>query len=317
MSSLSMALAGLGVSIDNAPSNPGSLNAWLEANNGYTCAAGDCNNLVLNAVQRLTPVLKLVGEIEKPPVAEIRANLTSQAQVFIAHVHDRTHFVLLTGWDDDAQAFTVNDPFYNTTVRMGVRGGAGWLCACVRACASVHVPAAGHVYGLPARQTHGVGLSREADARCVTDVRVGFHRRHHHLRHPAAAVGCQPQHRAAADRRRAVPLRPVQAVQQVLGRRHHRASLLSAQPHHPRLPLRLALPRCTGDDDGVCGGLPHELHQHGHPQQEHPRPHQRVWLLRARQPRHRQHVAARQQRVRAGVAALDAEPSRCRVHPNC
>jgi len=117
MSSLSMALAGLGVHTEGRPTNPGTVNAWLEQHNGYTCADGDCNNLVLTAPQRLTPVLKLVGEIEKPPVQEIRGNLTAQSQVFIAHVHDRTHFVLLTGWDTAANAFTVNDPFYNTTVR--------------------------------------------------------------------------------------------------------------------------------------------------------------------------------------------------------
>lgn len=34
MSSLSMALAGFGVDIDGKPSNPGTLNKWLEANEG-------------------------------------------------------------------------------------------------------------------------------------------------------------------------------------------------------------------------------------------------------------------------------------------
>lgn len=36
MSSISMALNGHGISIAGQPSNPGTLNAWLKANNGYT-----------------------------------------------------------------------------------------------------------------------------------------------------------------------------------------------------------------------------------------------------------------------------------------
>jgi hypothetical protein len=49
MSSVSMALAGLKFQINGVNSDPASLNAWLIANAGYVCAAGDCNNLVLDA----------------------------------------------------------------------------------------------------------------------------------------------------------------------------------------------------------------------------------------------------------------------------
>lgn len=115
MTSVTMALAGLGVAINDMPAQPGRMNAWLEAHDGYMCAAGDCNNLVLDAPSKLSKELQLVGEIEKPPVSEIVANLTMHDMIYIAHVRDRTHFVLLTGWDGDAQAFTVNDPFYNST----------------------------------------------------------------------------------------------------------------------------------------------------------------------------------------------------------
>lgn len=196
MSSLSMALAGLGVSVEGKPANPGTVNAWLETHNGYTCAAGDCNNLVLSAPQRLTPVLKLVGEIEKPPVEEIRANLTAQAQVFIAHVHDRTHFVLLTGWSEEAQAFTVNDPFYNTTVRSP---------SCLIGCSHC-----------------GAAPSPSVLARVVcADVHLGFYRGHYHLRDPAACAGYAARYDVAINRRCPVQVPAVQTMQQELGQRHH------------------------------------------------------------------------------------------------
>ena len=34
--------------------NPGELNTYLVKNNGYECADGDCNNLVLNVLDTIT-----------------------------------------------------------------------------------------------------------------------------------------------------------------------------------------------------------------------------------------------------------------------
>ena len=119
MSSVSMGLAGLGVKIPSEAgelaANPGSLNTWLESNQGYTCAAGDCNNLVLDAPTKLTNRLKLIGEAAKPSLASLQASVLSGKIMHIAHVHNSGHFVLLTGVAPDGY-FTCNDPFYETTV---------------------------------------------------------------------------------------------------------------------------------------------------------------------------------------------------------
>lgn len=49
----------------------------------YDCVNGDCNNLVLNAVQRLTPDLKLVGDEEHPALSEII--VSEQPQLRLTH----------------------------------------------------------------------------------------------------------------------------------------------------------------------------------------------------------------------------------------
>lgn len=116
MSSVSMALAGLGVTIGGAGADPATLNAWLEANKGYVCIDGDCNNLVLSAPTGLDARFTLVGEQPAPPMADIQAGLTRGDTVYIAHVRNRTHFVLLTGFDASSpDSFTVNDPFYSVS----------------------------------------------------------------------------------------------------------------------------------------------------------------------------------------------------------
>jgi len=116
MSSLSMALNGLGIKISGASADPGSFNKWLLANAGYLCLGGDCDNLVLDAVERLTPKLKFISEVEKQSVAVIEQGITSGEFVYIAHVHNKGHFVILTGLTADHKGFQVNDPFYNTTI---------------------------------------------------------------------------------------------------------------------------------------------------------------------------------------------------------
>ena len=63
MSALSMGLAGHKVTIGGEDANPGTLNAWLAANDGYACISGDCNNLVLDAGLALSRGhVQLVGE---------------------------------------------------------------------------------------------------------------------------------------------------------------------------------------------------------------------------------------------------------------
>ena len=88
MTSLSMALSGLGVEIPQAPSTtPETLNSWLIGHDGYKCLANDCDNLVLNAVERLTSVLSLDGESQKPTTPlGIAEALLEQTHVFIGMI---------------------------------------------------------------------------------------------------------------------------------------------------------------------------------------------------------------------------------------
>lgn len=122
MSCVAMGLNGLGVYINNTQVNPGVLNSWLEENKGYVCAGGDCNNLVLQKPS-FTDLpgspLVLVGESQKPPSGEIMEGLANRTMIYVAHVHNSGHFVLLTSTASKtagSESFQVNDPYYNTTV---------------------------------------------------------------------------------------------------------------------------------------------------------------------------------------------------------
>ena len=124
MSSLAMVLSAVGVRLPSPaggaqPSgqaaNPQTLNAWLLAHAGYVCIDGDCNNLVLDAVERLNASITLVGERPKPSQAEVRAGLDNGTIAWIAHIPALTHFVLLTGYDSHTpDVFRVNDAFYDS-----------------------------------------------------------------------------------------------------------------------------------------------------------------------------------------------------------
>jgi hypothetical protein len=146
------------VFINNSQPTPKSLNAWLKASNNYECAGGDCNNLVLTApaappTSASNPstststssstaglagsVFQLIGEAPKPPAAQIAAGLAAGSTVYIAHVNNRSHFVLLTGTvasspsststttnistatnatnSGDTTTFYVNDPYFNVS----------------------------------------------------------------------------------------------------------------------------------------------------------------------------------------------------------
>jgi hypothetical protein len=122
MSSLAMVLAGARVRLPGGAgptalaANPQSFNSWLLAHNGYTCIAGDCNNLVLDAVQRLNASIQLVGELPKPSLDEIHKGLDNGTVAWIAHIPALTHFVLLTGYDArQPDALAVNDAYFNAT----------------------------------------------------------------------------------------------------------------------------------------------------------------------------------------------------------
>ena len=132
MTCVAMALAGYGYTLPGQTSalpTPGTLNEWLVTHSGYRCAAGDCNNLVLDSPDVISKgMFQLVGEWggkccggkeSQPPLValqqQLNASTSDQNMVFIAHVRNNTHFVLLTSWDSDVDAFRVNDPGFNVT----------------------------------------------------------------------------------------------------------------------------------------------------------------------------------------------------------
>lgn len=117
MTSTAMALAALGVQLNGSAITPQTFNQWLIANNGYECIDNDCDNLVLTAPERLSSVMSLIGETQKPSFTEIVDDIMYNRIIHVAHVHNNSHFVLLVGVDSTAseEAFLVHDPFYNST----------------------------------------------------------------------------------------------------------------------------------------------------------------------------------------------------------
>eukprot|EP01102_Stenamoeba_stenopodia_P004414 TRINITY_DN14725_c0_g1_i1.p1 TRINITY_DN14725_c0_g1~~TRINITY_DN14725_c0_g1_i1.p1 ORF type:complete len:218 (+),score=48.82 TRINITY_DN14725_c0_g1_i1:34-654(+) len=117
MSCVSMGLAGKNFFFNQTVMvTPATLNDWLIHNNGYTCIAGDCNNLVIDSPQNIIPgAVKSLGEFEKPSAESLQEFLMNTTTV-IGHVRNNTHFVLLTGFiPGNFSTFWVNDPFYNST----------------------------------------------------------------------------------------------------------------------------------------------------------------------------------------------------------
>jgi hypothetical protein len=123
MTSVSMALNGLGL----PDITPATLNSWLMANQGYTCAGGDCNNLVLDAPERLVidrpgkeKLMMLVSEDQKPSEAVLAQQIASGSHIHACHVRHNGHFVLATGSQINPTTkeleVIVNDPGYNVTI---------------------------------------------------------------------------------------------------------------------------------------------------------------------------------------------------------
>eukprot|EP00042_Codosiga_hollandica_P033425 m.222825 g.222825 ORF g.222825 m.222825 type:complete len:360 (+) comp54184_c0_seq1:109-1188(+) len=116
MTSLSMALAGYGIQLPAGEITPGSMNFFLVNNTLYHCADGDCNNLVLNAAEAITGYVSLIGELPPPSYSEIAYGLANNNTIYLAHVRNQTHFVLLVGApDESAGIFTVHDPMNYTS----------------------------------------------------------------------------------------------------------------------------------------------------------------------------------------------------------
>ena len=125
MTCVAMVLAGMRFMVPNGTQSldatPHTLNAYLLAHDEYHCDAGDCDNLVLNATDRLTGGrVRLVGEwpLGEVPLPRLQAGLASADMAYLAHVHNPetghvNHFVLLTGYDAASDSFAVLDPYFN------------------------------------------------------------------------------------------------------------------------------------------------------------------------------------------------------------
>lgn len=122
MSSLAMALAGYGIGINNTElvygsatvATPQTFNTWLRANDGYTCAGGDCCNLVLSAPNKLDESrVRSLGEPLVPFYQTLQNWVADPTLVVLAHVQNQHHFVLLTGEVLADGSFSCNDPYYN------------------------------------------------------------------------------------------------------------------------------------------------------------------------------------------------------------
>jgi len=116
MSSVAMALSGKGLKMPGGgPVDPQTLNAWLQKHDGYWCDGDFCNNLVLNAPQRLFPKnVVFLSEKQKPSVDEMVQYVRNSNPAIIAHVSNNHHFVLVTGVElptrGDDTLFYVHDP---------------------------------------------------------------------------------------------------------------------------------------------------------------------------------------------------------------
>ena len=132
MSSTSMALAGHGIDVAGSGANPGSLNAWLRANGGYT----PTNDFEESAIENVSSLLKSGaatwpkdGMHRKNDLdwATIREYLSAQPpRVVIANVLHGHHFVLTVGLSGDGDTILVNDPGFDKTNYSYSKDVVGW-----------------------------------------------------------------------------------------------------------------------------------------------------------------------------------------------
>ena len=101
MSSVSMALNGLGEKIEGAESNPGTLNAWLKTHGGYQ------DNLFVWGSITKAHSLKYLGKFKSA------TDYVSDKYIVILNVHNGGHWVLATSYSGGV--YQVNDPGYKTT----------------------------------------------------------------------------------------------------------------------------------------------------------------------------------------------------------
>lgn len=120
MTCISMALDTYGYTLlGGKRPDPGTLNAWLVDNLGYSCVDGNCNNLNLPQIEKIDVHggIAYLGEIFPPILSpSYISSALEDGLVVLGHVRNKTHFVLLNGEvDEEGNTYTVMDPFYNST----------------------------------------------------------------------------------------------------------------------------------------------------------------------------------------------------------
>jgi len=108
MSSVAMAGAGIGITINGNTINPSNFDTWLTSNGGF--ASGDL--LVWNAVSSLG-ALNVVNSYKSLTQTQINTFL-SNCQPIVANVRSGSHWVLLTSSAGGGN-YNVNDPGFSTT----------------------------------------------------------------------------------------------------------------------------------------------------------------------------------------------------------
>jgi len=111
MSSISMGLNGHGISIDNKPSNPGTLNAWLKANRGYT-QGDDLEESALPRINASTVSWPSDGMHTANDLSvDIVRGYLLRGRTVVANVMNGGHFVLVVGFNYSAPTqMMVHDP---------------------------------------------------------------------------------------------------------------------------------------------------------------------------------------------------------------
>jgi hypothetical protein len=114
MTSLAMYFQGSGIDVPpHQTLDPRSFNAWLRKNEGYVCDRKYkkfCADLNLPKMKYLDKKIIYNGEKNPPGQNSMIEALMNQSGLLL-HVRNKTHFVLLTGYDDEnADIFYVNDP---------------------------------------------------------------------------------------------------------------------------------------------------------------------------------------------------------------
>jgi len=114
MSATSMALATAGILVNGQTANPGSLNSWLIANNGY--ADGDL--IIWNSTCALTSAggKRMCTLLETSSMSSSTlTSYVSKGYPVIVNVLQSTHWVLVTGAAiANPNMFFVNDPYFST-----------------------------------------------------------------------------------------------------------------------------------------------------------------------------------------------------------